>query len=143
MGGGVGISAHGTVRVVTDRTRLAMPEVRIGNVPDVGGTHLLSRAPGELGTHAALTAARLTGADAIACGPADVLVPATRLPDLVAALRDSGDPATGCATPAGPGRPRPSKPGHRLRSCTRWRRCAPRWSTATALRAGTRRRWRR
>ena len=94
MGGGVGISAHGSVRVVTDRTRLAMPEVRIGNVPDVGGTHLLARAPGELGTHAALTGARLTGADAIACGLADVLVPAERIPELTAALGVTGDPAT-------------------------------------------------
>lgn len=94
MGGGVGISAHGSVRVVTERTRLAVPEVRIGNVPDVGGTHLLAGAPGELGTHAALTGARLTGADAIACGLADVLIPAERLPDLPAALSTTGDPAT-------------------------------------------------
>ena len=94
MGGGVGVSAHGSVRVVTKRTQVAMPEVAIGNVPDVGGTHLLAHAPGELGTHAALTGAWLTGADAIACGLADLLVPSRRLPDLVAALGASGDPAT-------------------------------------------------
>jgi enoyl-CoA hydratase len=93
MGGGVGVSAHGSVRVVTERTRLAMPEVGIGNVPDVGGTYLLAHAPGELGTHAALTGARLTGADAIACGLADLLVPAERLPDLAAALGEAGNPA--------------------------------------------------
>ncbi len=103
MGGGVGISAHGAVRVVTERTRLAMPEVGIGNVPDVGGTHLLARAPGELGTHAALTGARLTGADAIACGLADVLVPGDRLPDLTAALGRSGDPATATRFSVDPG----------------------------------------
>lgn len=74
-GGGVGISAHGSVRVVTERTQLAMPEVGIGNVPDVGSTHMLAHAPGELGTHAALTGAWLTGADAIARGLADVIVP--------------------------------------------------------------------
>ena len=54
MGGGVGISGHGNTRVVTDRTRLAMPEVGIGLVPDVGGTRLLAQAPDELGTYAAL-----------------------------------------------------------------------------------------
>jgi enoyl-CoA hydratase len=86
MGGGVGVSAHGSHRVVTDRSRIAMPEVGIGFVPDVGGTYLLSRAPGELGTHAALTTAQLSGADAIHCGLADHYVPAERLPDLFDAL---------------------------------------------------------
>jgi enoyl-CoA hydratase len=86
MGGGVGVSAHGSVRVVTERTVLAMPEVSIGYVPDVGGTYLLARAPGELGTHAALSGARLNGADAIACGLADVLVPSAELPELTATL---------------------------------------------------------
>ena len=71
MGGGIGISGHGSVRVVTERSRLAMPEVRIGLAPDVGGAHLLARAPGELGTHLALTAASFDGADAIAIGIAD------------------------------------------------------------------------
>ena len=88
MGGGVGVSAHGSVRVVTERTVLAMPEVSIGYVPDVGGTYLLARAPGELGTHAALSGARLTGADAIVCGLADVLVPAERLSELSIALAE-------------------------------------------------------
>ena len=55
MGGGVGVSAHGSVRVVTERSRVAMPETGIGFVPDVGGTYLLGRAPGELGTPLALT----------------------------------------------------------------------------------------
>ncbi|RFD26446.1 3-hydroxyisobutyryl-CoA hydrolase [Mycobacterium uberis] len=75
MGGGVGISAHANTRVVTDTTQVAMPEVGIGFVPDVGGTYLLSRAPGALGLHAALTGAPFSGADAIALGFADHYVP--------------------------------------------------------------------
>ena len=59
MGGGVGISAHATLRVVTERTAVAMPEVGIGFAPDVGSTWLLAQAPGELGTHVALTGTRL------------------------------------------------------------------------------------
>ena len=86
MGGGVGVSAHGSVRVVTERTVLAMPEVSIGLVPDVGGTWLLTRVPGELGTHIALAGVRLDAADAIACGLADVCVPNGRLPELVVQL---------------------------------------------------------
>ncbi len=74
MGGGIGISAHGSHRVVTERSRLAMPEVGIGFVPDVGGTWLLGRAPGEFGTHAALTSAQLGAQDAIACGLADTCI---------------------------------------------------------------------
>ena len=71
MGGGVGVSAHASIRVVTDTTKVGMPEVGIGFIPDVGGTYLLSRAPGRLGLHAALTGAPFTGADAIAMGFAD------------------------------------------------------------------------
>ncbi|MET0713662.1 MAG: enoyl-CoA hydratase/isomerase family protein, partial [Mycetocola sp.] len=71
MGGGVGISAHGSVRIVTERSRVAMPEVRIGLAPDVGGSLLLARTPGELGTHLGLTAGTMTGPDAILCGFAD------------------------------------------------------------------------
>ncbi len=79
MGGGVGISAHGNVRVVTDTSKIAMPEVGIGFIPDVGGTYLLSRAPGRLGLHAALTGAPFSGADAIALGFADHYVPHANL----------------------------------------------------------------
>ncbi|MFF9896099.1 enoyl-CoA hydratase/isomerase family protein [Streptomyces longispororuber] len=86
MGGGVGVSAHGDVRVVTERSRVAMPETVIGFVPDVGGTYLLARAPGELGTHLALTGASAGPADALLCGLADHFVPAGRLGDFVAAL---------------------------------------------------------
>ena len=86
MGGGVGISAHTSHRVVTERSALAMPEVGIGFAPDVGGTWLLSHAPGELGTHLALTASILGPADAIEAGLADFHVAASELPTLVAAL---------------------------------------------------------
>lgn len=88
MGGGVGLSAHAALRVVTERSAIAMPEVDIGFAPDAGGTWLLSRAPGELGTHVALTAARLGAVDAIACGLADVYVPSGALAGLVEALSD-------------------------------------------------------
>lgn len=84
MGGGIGISAHASVRVVTERSRLAMPEVGIGMHPDVGGSWLLSRAPGELGTHLALTGSPVGAADGIAAGLADFFVPAARLPELIA-----------------------------------------------------------
>ena len=88
MGGGIGISAHGTHRVVTERSRLAMPEAGIGFVPDVGGTWLLGRVPGEVGMHAALTSFQMSADDAILCGLADICVAGSKLPDLVAALPD-------------------------------------------------------
>lgn len=86
MGGGVGVSAHANTRIVTDRTRMAMPEVGIGFAPDVGGTHLLANAPGRLGTYLALTAAQINGADAIAIGFADHYLPADQIPAFVEAL---------------------------------------------------------
>ena len=91
LGGGIGISAHASHRVVTERTSVGMPETRIGFVPDVGGPWLLARAPGELGTHLALTASNAEAADAIALDLADVLVPSDRLPELERAL-ETGDP---------------------------------------------------
>lgn len=90
MGGGVGVSAHGSVRVVTDTTKMAMPEVGIGFVPDVGGQRILSHAPGLLGHHAALTGANFDGADAIAMGFADHFVPHDKLADFKAAVVADG-----------------------------------------------------
>jgi enoyl-CoA hydratase len=90
MGGGVGVGAHGSVRVVTDTTKLAMPEVGIGLIPDVGGTFILSRAPGLLGFHAALTGAPFDGADAIAMGFADHYVPHVKLADFRQSIVDDG-----------------------------------------------------
>ncbi len=65
-----------------------MPETGIGFVPDVGGTHLLAAAPGELGTHLALTGAQIGAADALLCGLADHYVPTASLPDLLDALAE-------------------------------------------------------
>ncbi|MCT9623933.1 enoyl-CoA hydratase/isomerase family protein [Pseudarthrobacter equi] len=86
LGGGVGISAHGSVRIVTERTRMGMPETTIGMVPDVGGTLLLSCSPGESGTHAALTGAHLNGADALFLGLADHFVPSAKLAEIAEVL---------------------------------------------------------
>ena len=86
MGGGVGLSAHGSHRFVTESTALAMPETGIGFFPDVGGTWLLSRAPGELGAYLGLTGARIGFADAISCGFADRVIGTEVWPDLLAAL---------------------------------------------------------
>jgi len=74
MGGGIGISAHASHRIVTERSELAMPETAIGFVPDVGGTHLLGTAPDEIGTYLGLTGRRIGAADAIFCGLADIMV---------------------------------------------------------------------
>jgi len=65
MGGGVGLSAHGSIAFVTEKTKLAMPEVGLGFFPDVGGTWLLSRSPGEIGTYFGLTGQTMNGPDAI------------------------------------------------------------------------------
>jgi enoyl-CoA hydratase len=86
MGGGVGLSGHASHRVVTDRTKLAMPEVGLGFFPDVGGTWLLSRAPGEIGTYFGLTGQTMNGPDAIHAKFADAVVPAAKWPELREAL---------------------------------------------------------
>jgi enoyl-CoA hydratase len=86
MGGGVGLSAHSSHRVVTERTKLAMPEVGLGFFPDVGGTYLLSRSPGEIGTYFGLTGTTMNGPDAVRAGFADAVVPSMKLPDLREAL---------------------------------------------------------
>jgi enoyl-CoA hydratase len=93
MGGGVGISGHGSVRVVTETCKIAMPEVGIGFIPDVGGTYLLSRAPGGMGLHAALTGAPFSGADAIAMGFADHYVPHADLEAFTAMVAAAGPEA--------------------------------------------------
>ena len=86
MGGGVGLSAHGRHRIVTEKTRLAMPEVGLGFFPDVGGTWLLSRSPGELGSYFGLTGQTMNGPDAIHARFADAVVPSAKWPELREAL---------------------------------------------------------
>lgn len=86
MGGGVGLSGHASHRVATDRTKLAMPEVGLGFFPDVGGTWLLSRSPGEIGTYFGLTGRTMNGPDAIHAKFADAVVPAAKWPELREAL---------------------------------------------------------
>lgn len=76
MGGGMGISQGGSLRIVTERTRMAMPETAIGLFPDVGGGYFLSRCPGRVGEWLALTGDTIGAADAIAFGLADGFLPA-------------------------------------------------------------------
>lgn len=87
MGGGMGISQAGpqaAVRVATQRTKIAMPEVNIGLFPDVGGSYFLPRAPGNVGRYLALTALPIGAADALHAGFADHFVP--DLPALAALI---------------------------------------------------------
>jgi enoyl-CoA hydratase len=94
MGGGVGLSAHSSHRVVTEKTKLAMPEVGLGFFPDVGGTWLLAHAPGEIGTYFGLTGTTMNGPDAIYAGFADAVVPSGKLPALREALTNVRTGAT-------------------------------------------------
>jgi enoyl-CoA hydratase len=86
MGGGVGVSVHGSHRIAGDRFAFAMPEVGIGFFPDVGATWFLPRLPGEIGTYCALTGERLKAADALAAGIATHRVASARFAELVEAL---------------------------------------------------------
>lgn len=91
MGGGVGVSVHGSHRVADETMVFAMPETGIGLFPDVGGSFFLPRLPGELGLYAGLTGARLKTADAIFAGVATHVVPAAQRDALIAALADGAD----------------------------------------------------
>ena len=91
MGGGVGVGCHGSHRVVGDSSRIAMPEVGIGLVPDVGGSLILARAPGRLGEYLGLTADRMDAGDAIYAGFADYYVPEVGWPSLISELCQTGD----------------------------------------------------
>lgn len=93
MGGGIGLTGHAALRVVTETSVLAMPEVRIGIAPDVGGHLLLARAPGRLGELLAITAGSMTAGDAIALGFADRLVPSERIAALADRLASGESPA--------------------------------------------------
>ena len=75
MGGGIGLSGHAAHRIVTERSRLAMPETGIGLIPDVGGTWLLAHAPGQAGIYLGLTGENMSAADAIHARFSDTFVP--------------------------------------------------------------------
>ncbi|PWS38007.1 enoyl-CoA hydratase [Falsiroseomonas bella] len=92
MGGGIGVSVHGSHRIVTEHALLAMPETAIALFPDVGTSFVLPRLPGALGNWLALTGARLKGAEAVEAGLATHFVPRETLPALRAALLE-GDAA--------------------------------------------------
>ncbi|MGO2668038.1 MAG: enoyl-CoA hydratase/isomerase family protein [Microbacterium gubbeenense] len=93
MGGGIGLAGHARVRVVTETSRLAMPETRIGFTPDVGGSWLLARAPGRIGEYLALTSETMDPADAIYAGFADHFVRREDLGAVRDALENRADPA--------------------------------------------------
>ncbi len=94
MGGGIGLAGHASIRVVTERSRLAMPETRIGFTPDVGGTFLLGRAPGRLGEYLGLTGGTMSATDAVYAGFADHYVPSQHLEELREALGKRADPTS-------------------------------------------------
>jgi enoyl-CoA hydratase/carnithine racemase len=94
MGGGMGLAQGSTLRVVGERTRIAMPEVGIGLFPDVGASYFLSRLPGSLGPYLALTGVQVRGADAVYARLADVFLPPEGIDALTAdfaAIRWTGD----------------------------------------------------
>ena len=93
MGGGVGIGCHGSHRVVGESSQIAMPEVGIGLVPDVGGSLMLALAPGRLGEYLGLTAGRMGPDDAILAGFADHFIPQEKWGDVIEMIEASGDAA--------------------------------------------------
>ncbi len=122
MGGGVGVSIHGSHRVASEGLVFAMPEVGIGLFPDVGGTWFLPRMPGRFGTYLALTGERIRAADALHVGVATHHVPAAAIDDLVAALT--------VPTTSMPSSPRPMSIRVRRRS----RRTGPKSTRCSARR---------
>ena len=92
MGGGVGVSCHGSHRITSQTSRFAMPECAIGLMPDVGGSMLLARAPGYLGEYLGTTGARMKAGDAIFAGFADYFVLQEKWPALLKALIATGTP---------------------------------------------------
>lgn len=89
MGGGIGLSGHARHRIVTERSRLAMPETGIGLIPDVGGTWLLAHAPGAVGAYLGLTGEVMRAADAIYARFADAFIPSAKMAQLAERLVDA------------------------------------------------------
>jgi len=94
MGGGVGVSCHGSHRIVGETSQIAMPECGIGLVPDVGGSYLLASAPGRIGEYLGITSARMSGADAIYAGFADSFVAEENWQQLIEIFEQTGDVST-------------------------------------------------
>jgi enoyl-CoA hydratase/carnithine racemase len=116
MGGGMGLAQSGAqnrLRIVTERTKMAMPEVNIGLFPDVGGSYFLSRTAGQLGTYLGVSGEMIGAADALHAGLADLFLPSSALPglhalleqfagdDLRAAIRAYAEPFAILCDPAG------------------------------------------
>ena len=91
MGGGVGISCHGSHRIVCETSKIAMPECSIGLVPDVGGSLLLARAPNNLGYYLGITGIQMDAADAIYAGFADCYITKNKWSYVIESLEKSGD----------------------------------------------------
>lgn len=87
MGGGVGLGVSGSHRIVTEKTKWAMPEMNIGLYPDVGGSYFLNQMPGEIGKYLALTSSAVRGEDALYCGAADYMIGHASWEKLKEALR--------------------------------------------------------
>jgi enoyl-CoA hydratase/carnithine racemase len=97
MGGGMGIAQSGPanrLRIVTERTKMAMPEVNIGLFPDVGGGYFLTRCAGEIGTYLGLTGEIIVAADAVYAKLADVYLPSAHIPELIHLLETTDTPDT-------------------------------------------------
>lgn len=86
MGGGLGVSVHGSYRIVTERTVMAMPETAIGFFPDIGASYFLNKCPGQIGMFMAITGEKVNGADAIYCGLATHYVSSTGITEVRQAL---------------------------------------------------------
>lgn len=92
MGGGMGISQGAKLRVLTEHSKLAMPETNIGLFPDVGGGWFLAQCPGRVGEWLALTGQVIAAGDAIELGLGDVFVPSKELPAMIEAFRQGKQP---------------------------------------------------
>jgi len=105
MGGGMGISGHGrpgaTMRITTERTKMAMPETNIGLFPDVGGGWFLARCPGFIGEYLALTGDVISGADAVFAGLADAVVPSENLASIWTSIEQAWPQAAQAVTKPG------------------------------------------
>ncbi|PCI34020.1 MAG: hypothetical protein COB54_03200 [Alphaproteobacteria bacterium] len=89
MGGGVGVSVHGSHRIITEKCLFAMPESAIGLIPDVGGSYFMPRLPGKLGMYLGLTGARLKGADILYTGIGTSYMTSDKIDGFVTALAEA------------------------------------------------------